>query len=173
MNAFMPLVPYCFICMSHVSSIDSNSQESQCYLLTSCCHACQVCQSTVGTVSDVCRSLEEQILPWCDNLMNLLSENLASNSVHRNIKPHILSCFSDIALSLGEHFEKYVVGVMQILKAAMDLSLQGANTQDEDFYEYNNQLRVGIIDAFSGILQVGMFLGLIAGCCMGADGKHN
>lgn len=113
----------------------------------------QVCQSTVGTVSDVCRSLEEQILPWCDNLMRLLSENLASTSVHRSIKPHILSCFSDIALSLGEHFEKYVAGVMQILKAAMDLSLQGAHAEDEDFYEYNNQLRSGIIDAFSGILQ--------------------
>lgn len=35
----------------------------------------------------------------------------------------------------------------------MDLSLQGANSQDEEFFEYNNQLRTGIIDAFSGMLQ--------------------
>eukprot|EP00803_Ostreobium_quekettii_P001410 evm.model.scf_992.7 EVM.evm.TU.scf_992.7 scf_992:41153-48250(-) len=113
----------------------------------------QVCQSTVGTVSDVCRILEDQALPWCDSLMNLLSENLACNSVHRSIKPNILSAFSDIAMGLGEHFEKYLAGVAQILKSAMELSLQGANSQDEDFCEYNNQLRAGIIDAFSGILQ--------------------
>lgn len=97
--------------------------------------------------------MEEQILPYTDTIMELLLDNLANTDVHRNIKPQILSAFSDIALALGEKFEKYLDPVSRILKAAIDLSAQPTEN-DDDFYEYNNQLRSGIIDAYSGILQV-------------------
>ncbi|GMH44988.1 hypothetical protein BSKO_12945 [Bryopsis sp. KO-2023] len=111
------------------------------------------CQSTVGTLSDTCRAMDEQIFPYTDKIMDLLSNNLASTDVNRNIKPQILCAFSDIAMAVGERFEKYLEGVNKILKSAIDLSMTTPPEQDEDFCDYNNQLRSGIIDAYSGILQ--------------------
>lgn len=98
--------------------------------------------------------MEDQILPYTDKIMELLANNLANTDVDRRIKPQILTAFSDIALALGEKFEKYLEAVTKILKAAIDLSTQTVPEQDEDFRDYNNQLRSGIIDTYSGILQV-------------------
>lgn len=49
--------------------------------------------------------------------------NLGSNEVHRSIKPQILSAFGDIALVLGDRFEKYLDTVRRMLQQAMHLSI--------------------------------------------------
>ena len=65
----------------------------------------QVCQVSVGVLGDVCRALEEQMMPFCAELLPILLQNLQSNDVHRNVKPGILSCFGDIVLAGGDKFE--------------------------------------------------------------------
>lgn len=112
-----------------------------------------MCNSTVGTLSDVCRAVEGHIQPYADKIMALLFDNLASGSVHRDVKPSMFSVFADIAMALGEGFEKYLENVTQVLSAAMDVATT-QNEEDDDFIEYNNKLRTGILDAYSGILQV-------------------
>lgn len=64
----------------------------------------QVCSVTVGVLGDICRAIEEQILPFCDRIMLLLVQDLQSTEVHRNIKPQILSAFGDVALAIGDKF---------------------------------------------------------------------
>ncbi|KAK4270497.1 hypothetical protein QN277_023527 [Acacia crassicarpa] len=112
----------------------------------------QVCAITVGVVGDVCRALEEKILPYCDGIMTQLLKDLSSNQLHRSVKPPIFSCFGDIALAIGENFEKYLLYAMPMLQSAAELSAHTAGA-DDDMAEYTNSLRNGILEAYSGIFQ--------------------
>eukprot|EP01018_Ginkgo_biloba_P007970 Gb_04236 [translate_table: standard] len=112
----------------------------------------QVCAITVGVVGDICRALEDKVLPFCDGIMTQLLKDLSSNQLHRSVKPPIFSCFGDIALAIGEHFEKYLIYAMPMLQRAAELSVESAGREDE-MTEYTNQLRNGIIEAYSGIFQ--------------------
>ncbi|KAL9692380.1 hypothetical protein quinque_016404 [Culex quinquefasciatus] len=67
----------------------------------------QVCCTAVGLAGDICRGLKNKILPYCDEIMTLLLENLSNPSIHRSVKPQILSVFGDMALSIGPDFKKY------------------------------------------------------------------
>ncbi|KAL2540277.1 Importin subunit beta-1 [Abeliophyllum distichum] len=112
----------------------------------------QVCAVTVGVMGDICRALEDKILPYCDGIMTQLLKDLSSNQLHRSVKPPIFSCFGDIALAIGENFEKYLMYVMPMLQSAAELSAHTSGADDE-MIEYTNLLRNGILEAYSGILQ--------------------
>ncbi|XP_068644968.1 importin subunit beta-1-like [Aristolochia californica] len=112
----------------------------------------QVCAITVGVVGDLCRALEDKILPFCDGIMTQLLKDLSSNQLHRSVKPPIFSCFGDIALAIGEHFEKYLIYAMPMLQSAAELSAHATGADDE-MLEYTNLLRNGILEAYSGIFQ--------------------
>lgn len=112
----------------------------------------QVCAVTVGVVGDICRALEDKILPYCDGIMTQLLKDLSSNQLHRSVKPPIFSCFGDIALAIGENFEKYLMYAMPMLQSAAELSSHTSGADDE-MIEYTNLLRNGILEAYSGIFQ--------------------
>ncbi|XP_074291729.1 importin subunit beta-1-like [Silene latifolia] len=112
----------------------------------------QVCAITVGVVGDLCRALEDKILPYCDGIMTQLLKDLSSNQLHRSVKPPIFSCFGDIALAIGENFDKYLLYAMPMLQSAAELSAHTAGADDE-MLDYTNLLRNGILEAYSGILQ--------------------
>ncbi|OMP11870.1 Armadillo-like helical [Corchorus capsularis] len=112
----------------------------------------QVCAITVGVVGDICRALDDKILPYCDGIMGLLLKDLASSELHRSVKPPIFSCFGDIGLAIGEHFEKYVPYALPMMQGAAEICAQ-MDTADEEMVDYGNQLRRSIFEAYSGILQ--------------------
>ncbi|KAF9602487.1 hypothetical protein IFM89_028501 [Coptis chinensis] len=112
----------------------------------------QVCAITVGVVGDICRALEEKVLPYCDGIMTQLLKDLSSDRLHRSVKPPIFSCFGDIALAIGENFEKYLMYAMPMLQSAAELSAHTPGF-DEEMTDYTNLLRDGILEAYSGILQ--------------------
>ncbi|GKV22054.1 hypothetical protein SLEP1_g31959 [Rubroshorea leprosula] len=112
----------------------------------------QVCSITVGVVGDICRALDDKVLPYCDGIMNLLLRDLASSELHRSVKPPIFSCFGDIALAIGEHFEKYVPYALPMMQGAAEICAQ-MDTADDEMMEYGNQLRRSIFEAYSGLLQ--------------------
>ncbi|CAI0397469.1 unnamed protein product [Linum tenue] len=112
----------------------------------------QVCSVTVGVVGDICRALENKVLPYCDGIMTQLLKDLSSNQLHRSVKPPIFSCLGDIALATGQDFEKYLMYAMPMLQSAAELSAHTAGADDE-MIDYTNSLRNGILEAYSGILQ--------------------
>jgi importin subunit beta-1 len=115
-----------------------------------------VCQATVGVVGDICRALDEKLAQWCDNIVFLLLQDLQSSELHRAVKPPILSCFGDIALAVGPSFDKYLEFVLPMLQSATSLAMtnQDPNVElDEDTVQYKNDLRNGIFEAYTGILQ--------------------
>ncbi|XP_076931767.1 importin subunit beta-1-like [Bidens hawaiensis] len=112
----------------------------------------QVCSISVGVVGDICRALDDKILPYCDNIMTLLLKDLSSGDLHRSVKPPIFSCFGDVALAIGEHFEKYVAYAVPMMQGAAEVCAQ-IDVTDEEMVEYGNQLKRSIFEAYSGILQ--------------------
>ncbi|KAG2619955.1 hypothetical protein PVAP13_3NG143712 [Panicum virgatum] len=112
----------------------------------------QVCSISVGVVGDICRALEDKILPFCDRIMTVLLKDLSNSMLNRSVKPPIFSCFGDIALAIGENFEKYLPYGMPMLQGAAEL-LGTLDQSDDDMVDYGNQLRRGIFEAYSGILQ--------------------
>ncbi|CAN0876315.1 Importin subunit beta-1 [Linum grandiflorum] len=112
----------------------------------------QVCAVTVGVVGDICRALEAKVLPYCDGIMTELLKDLSSNQLHRSVKPPIFSCLGDIALAIGPEFDKYLTYATPMLQSAAVLSAQTEGADDE-MIEYTNLLRIGILEAYSGILQ--------------------
>ncbi|KDR09654.1 hypothetical protein L798_00780 [Zootermopsis nevadensis] len=79
------------------------------------------------------------------------------NTVHQSVKPQILIAFGDIALSIGPAFKKYFDVVLQTLVQASQAQLdrQGSNfvNTDYDMVDYLNELREGVLEAYTGIVQ--------------------
>ncbi|XP_022919169.1 importin subunit beta isoform X2 [Onthophagus taurus] len=110
----------------------------------------QVCITAVGLTGDIFRALKVKTLPYCDEIMTLLLENLSDDSVHRSVKPQILSVFGDIVLSIGSEFKKYLNVVLATL---MQASQAQVDRDDFDMLDYLNELREGVLDAYTGIIQ--------------------
>ncbi|XP_076241578.1 importin subunit beta Fs(2)Ket isoform X3 [Calliopsis andreniformis] len=110
----------------------------------------QVCCATVGLTGDICRALKSKMLPYCDEIMTLLLENLGNNTVHRSVKPQIFSVFGDIALSIGPEFKKYLDVVLRTLAQASQAEV---DRNDYDMIDYLNELREGVLEAYTGIVQ--------------------
>ncbi|KAI3496956.1 hypothetical protein L1887_39334 [Cichorium endivia] len=113
----------------------------------------QLCAISVGVVNDICRALDVKILPYCDSIMTLLLEDLSSGNLHPSVKPPIFSCFGDVALVIGERFEKYVSHAVPKMQEAADIC-GDIDVNDEEMVEYGNQLKRSIVEAYSGILKV-------------------
>ncbi|XP_043466962.1 importin subunit beta-1 isoform X1 [Leptopilina heterotoma] len=110
----------------------------------------QVCCAAVGVTGDICRALKNKMLPYCDEIMTLLLENLGNNTVHRSVKPQILAVFGDIAFSIGPEFKKYLDIVLQTLAQASQAQV---DKNDYDMIDYLNELREGVVEAYTGIVQ--------------------
>jgi len=110
----------------------------------------QVCHAAVGLVGDICRALGSQIISYCDEMMQILLENLSNNNVHRQVKPQILSVFGDVALAIGPEFRKYLDVVLNTL---MQASQTQVDRNDYDMIDYLNELREGCLEAYTGIVQ--------------------
>ncbi|KAF2726343.1 ARM repeat-containing protein [Polychaeton citri CBS 116435] len=110
----------------------------------------QLCAVAIGLVSDITRALEAKVLPFCDEFMNALLENLRSTNLGNQFKPAILQCFGDVAQAIGPDFEKYLSVVGQILQQAGTIT-SGQDTNFE-MLDYIVSLREGIMDAWGGVI---------------------
>jgi importin subunit beta-1 len=110
----------------------------------------QVCVVAVGLVGDICRSLGSKVIPYCDEMMQHLTENLANQHVHRSMKPQILSVFGDIALATGIEFVKYLSVVLEFLAQAAQCPM---DKNDPESVDYVTDLRENIMEAYTGIVQ--------------------
>ena len=112
--------------------------------------AFHVCNIAVGLVGDICRSLEGKIEPYTKEIMGALVDSLKDTSLHRSVKPPVLSCFGDIALAIGARYEPYLQFSMMLL---MQASGTTAADDDDDMIEYVNTLRECVLEAYTGIIQ--------------------
>lgn len=112
--------------------------------------AYHVCTIAVGLVGDIARAIEGKIQPYCDDIMSALLQSLQNQSLHRSVKPPVLSAFGDIGMAIGASFEPYLqVSLMMLFQA----SQTRAPDDDDELIDYVNSLREGILEAYTGIIQ--------------------
>ncbi|NXN31114.1 IMB1 protein, partial [Nycticryphes semicollaris] len=111
----------------------------------------QVCLAAVGLVGDLCRALQSNILPFCDEVMQLLLENLG-------VSVYLLISW---LVTVGLHAEKKVGGgrsrsVRHALKISVTERAPSPPVpfqSDYDMVDYLNELREGCLEAYTGIIQ--------------------
>lgn len=108
-----------------------------------------VSNTAVGLVADIARSLQDNIIPFCDGLMNILGDNLSNSDLRKELRPAIISCFGDIAASIGNGFLPYLDVVMKILAAAQSIQFDDGTVEA---YEYLFDVKESILDAYVGIV---------------------
>jgi len=112
----------------------------------------QVCKMTVGVVGDLCGALEGKIITYCDTILQILYTNLQNPAVDRKIKAAIMQCFGDISLAICGDFEKYLAPVVKMLQEASNTKLQDGPADNEEWVDYLNTLREGVLEAYTGII---------------------
>jgi importin subunit beta-1 len=74
-----------------------------------------VCIVAVRTVGDISRNIEGTIQPYCDSIISALIECLNDQSIHRSVKPILLSCYGDLAKAIGGVDQPYFQRSMMLL----------------------------------------------------------
>ena len=100
-----------------------------------------MCQAAIGLVGDLSRGISDQLIGYCDDIMQIMIDTLSVSTliththtshftsfqnpmVHRAVKPPILSTIGDIALAVGSDFKKYANPVLTILEQASRMPLE-------------------------------------------------
>ncbi|GMF00535.1 unnamed protein product [[Candida] boidinii] len=81
--------------------------------------------------------------------MAILGSTLSNQNLRRELRPLILSCFGDIASSIGHEFIQYLDVVMVICNTAQTVQPEDNSIQTEDFV---TSLKESILDAYVGII---------------------
>ncbi|NXX36455.1 IMB1 protein, partial [Nicator chloris] len=107
----------------------------------------QVCLSAVGLVGDLCRALQSNILPFCDEVMQLLLENLGvSGRSPSNSWMHSLPRGSGTAMQCRPWKRAKLQAEASCCPCVHPQS-------DYDMVDYLNELREGCLEAYTGIIQ--------------------
>lgn len=125
------------------------------------------CIIAAGLLGDICRAIKHRVcLPetqYCNEYVQCLIALCKSNVIDRSVKPHIISNFADLAMAAEGEFERYIPFVLPILVEAGQVVI--TPEMDEDTMDYINELRAGILEAYTGILQVRSFVYSFARLC--------
>lgn len=110
----------------------------------------QICVTAIGLISDISHSLGPKIEKYSETFMKVLGETLQRADTPPEVKPTILSCFGDIASSMGPSFSFFLGVVMQVISEAS--SVQTDIDSSMEFLDYVSRLRESITDAYVGIV---------------------
>jgi importin subunit beta-1 len=108
-----------------------------------------LCNQAVTTIADIAGVCDDALIPYCDEIVQLLLECMRDDSLERKCKPAVISCVGDIAFAVGSAFEPY----LNFTSLALMLASQATTSMvDEDSLAFFNELRCGILEAYTGII---------------------
>jgi importin subunit beta-1 len=111
------------------------------------------CSTAVGCVGDIARAIEKAILPYCDDIVRCLLDNIQNRGLDRSVKPTILTTFGDIAISIKGEFHRYHKFVLEVLdQASQTVCESKVDLENQDLLEYLNKFCNGIFEAYVGII---------------------
>jgi len=110
-----------------------------------------LCKVANWVLSDVAGACKEKLAEHTDTLLQLLLNNLTSEQVIFEIKPHVVTTLGEIAMAIGPLFDKYVEPVVVVLCQAG--SVQPPPNPNTDVMENFNTLREKVLEAYSAIFE--------------------
>lgn len=108
-----------------------------------------ICDASIGLVVDIVHALGDSFLPYCQGFMTILGEIITSPAIRPELRPLILSCFGDIASSIGNEFIQYLHTVMGICLSAQTSEVQDNSIEQE---EYIFSLHESVLNTYVGIV---------------------
>ena len=113
----------------------------------------EVCTAAIGTVGDITRVMQGKISKYCDQIITVVLKAMQDPALNRSIKPCMMSAVGDIALALGTDFQRYLQATMKMVYSASKATEMLPNyVEDDDLVEYINELHIGVLESFTGIL---------------------
>jgi importin subunit beta-1 len=112
----------------------------------------KVCMFSISMVGTIAQCLEASMVQYCSAILQLLYEHLQNDNVDRRIKSAIMPVFGDIAFNIGGEFEQYSGPVFAMLQDAASTTIPDEQRSNEDSVEYLHTLRVGVLEAYQGII---------------------
>ncbi len=110
----------------------------------------QACTTAVGLVADISHALGEKMSPYVKDIMALLAGILSNENARRDVRPSVVSCFGDLASSIGPEFQPYLEGVFTLLQQASNVNIESEPTIEN--LDYFLSLRESVLDAYVGII---------------------
>lgn len=110
----------------------------------------QICVTAIGLIADISHSLGSKIEKYSETFMKILGETLQRPETPKEVKRTILSCFGDIASSMGPSFAYFLNVVMQVIAEASTVQTDADSSLE--FLDYVSGLRESITDAYVGIV---------------------
>ncbi|KAI3972587.1 hypothetical protein MKX01_019245 [Papaver californicum] len=108
---------------------------------------------SVDVVGDIFCALNDKILPLCHGIMSHLLAYFPCGVKHPSVTPLIFSCFGNMALAIGEHFEKCLPYAMPMIRVASEICAK-MDPDNEEKMNYSNQLRKLMLPHAGHLLQV-------------------
>ena len=109
----------------------------------------------LGTIGDLSRSCN--ILPHFQEIWTALWDVLQSDEADRSVKPALLSALGDVAVAIGQAFGPVFEATAALIRGAMEEAMANtADIDDPDDVDYITELRDGVLDAWTGLVQAGM-----------------
>lgn len=81
--------------------------------------------------------------------MSALFACVRDETIHRDVKPIVISSFGDMAMAVSAAYEPYLQLTVMLL---MQASQQHAPAENEELVFFINQLRASVLEAYSGII---------------------
>jgi importin subunit beta-1 len=103
-------------------------------------------------ISDCCRSLKKNILPYCDDIIKYCLKVMHLQEYDTTDKAHLMGVFTDIALTIHGSFEPYLIFVMQMLHT-IENNITIINDNDDNNDVINTYCEK-ILEVYTGIVQV-------------------
>ena len=105
---------------------------------------------SLGALSDMSRALGRSLKPILSDIMGILWEIFHEPTLDKNVHPHILATFGDVACAVEGDFLESLEGVMGLIYEAMEV--QPADDSDDEI-DYVNLVRQNVLESCSSILQ--------------------
>jgi len=112
-----------------------------------------LCIIIIQSLGEIYHSMGNAAAPFSEELVILLLKELANPNINRTVKPNIFRAFADIAMALGNDFEKYTIEVLKRMQEAQNIAISVVpSNDDDDFQDFINELIVGLLNCYSSFI---------------------
>ena len=106
----------------------------------------------IGVMGDLCRTIDKEIQPFIEKIIDLMIDKLNKDNIYQKIKPAIITCIGDIALT-HEFRSKYFNIIIESFRKIIESKQQIFLEKDSDNLENNLKIKESIVEGLTSIIQ--------------------